>query len=208
MTDSGAVQQTWILTGSPENYAATRERGFTLIGMKERRRRQAEQMVPGDRIVLYLTRVKAFGGSLLLTSDMFEDRAKVWPGKPGAADPYPWRFESRPEIVLDEEQWLPPSACGPARARRQVAGRALDARLPGAAAHGVRARLGAAARGDGGAALHSGRMSFQKRVRELAAGAADGRASRRWRWCSRWSLPWYQKSFVPTGQERSSCRTA
>ena len=107
MTDSGAVQQTWILTGSPENYAATRERGFTLIGMKERRRRQAEQMVPGDRIVLYLTRVKAFGGSLLLTSDMFEDRAKVWPGKPGAADPYPWRFESRPEIVLDEAQWLP-----------------------------------------------------------------------------------------------------
>jgi hypothetical protein len=99
--------QTWILTGSPENYAATRERGFTLIGMKERRRRQAEQMVPGDRIVLYLTRVKAFGGSMLLTSDMFEDRAKVWPGKPGAADAYPWRFEAEPEIVLDEAEWLP-----------------------------------------------------------------------------------------------------
>jgi hypothetical protein len=46
---------TWILTGSPENFAVTRERGFTLIGMKEGRRRQAESMVPGDRIVLYLT---------------------------------------------------------------------------------------------------------------------------------------------------------
>jgi hypothetical protein len=43
---------TWILTGSPENFAVTRERGFTLIGMKEGRRRQAESMAPGDRVVL------------------------------------------------------------------------------------------------------------------------------------------------------------
>jgi hypothetical protein len=33
---------TWILTGSPENYAATAERGYRLIGMKERRRLPAE----------------------------------------------------------------------------------------------------------------------------------------------------------------------
>jgi hypothetical protein len=98
---------TWILTGSPENFAATRERGFTLIGMKERRRRMAEAMVPGDRIVFYLTRVAAFAGSVRLTSDMFEDRTKVWPGKPGNPDPYPWRFESEPELVLDEPEWLP-----------------------------------------------------------------------------------------------------
>ena len=51
-----AAAQTWILTGSPENHAATRDRGYTLIGMKERRRRMAEAMEPGDRIVLYLTR--------------------------------------------------------------------------------------------------------------------------------------------------------
>jgi hypothetical protein len=30
--------KTWILTGSPENFDATREHGFRLIGMKERRR--------------------------------------------------------------------------------------------------------------------------------------------------------------------------
>jgi hypothetical protein len=93
---------TWILTGSPENYEATRALGFTLIGMKERRRRQAESMLPGDRIVLYLTQVKAFAGSMRLVSDMFEDRTPVWPGKPGNPDPYPWRFEAEPELVLDE----------------------------------------------------------------------------------------------------------
>ncbi len=96
------AKRTWILTGSPENYAATRELGFTLIGMKERRRRMAESMLPGDRIVLYLTRVKAFAGSMRLVSDMFEDRTPVWPGKPGNPDPYPWRFEAEPELVLDD----------------------------------------------------------------------------------------------------------
>lgn len=98
---------TWVLTGSTDNYAATRERGFTLIGMKERRRLQAQQMEPGDRIVLYLTKVMAFAGSVRITSELFEDREPVWPGKPGNPDPYPWRFETEPEIVLDEDEWLP-----------------------------------------------------------------------------------------------------
>ena len=53
-----AEPRTWILTRSPENHAATAERGYTLIGMKERRRRI-------------------------------------------------WRFECEPELVLDEEDWLP-----------------------------------------------------------------------------------------------------
>ena len=99
--------KTWILTGSPENFAATRDLGFTLVGMKEGRRRMAEQMAPGDRIVFYLTRVAAFGASITLTGEMFEDRAKVWPGKPGKPDAYPWRFESEPELVLEEDDWLP-----------------------------------------------------------------------------------------------------
>ena len=99
--------RTWILTGSPENFAATREHGFSVIGMKEGRRRMAEQMEPGDTIVFYLTKVMAFAASVTITGEMFEDRTKIWPGKPGKADPYPWRFETRPEIVLDEDAWVP-----------------------------------------------------------------------------------------------------
>ena len=34
-----ADPRTWILTGSPENYAATREHGFAVIGLKERNRK-------------------------------------------------------------------------------------------------------------------------------------------------------------------------
>jgi hypothetical protein len=98
--------KTWILTGSPENFAATRERGFRLIGMKERRRNQALEIEPGDRIVFYLTQVGRFAGSARIAGALFEDRSPVWPGKPGTPDPYPWRFPTEPEVVLDEEEWV------------------------------------------------------------------------------------------------------
>jgi hypothetical protein len=100
-------QTNWVLTGSPENFAATRERGFKVIGMKEGRRRMAEQVEPGDRIFFYLTKVQEFAAAVRVTGEMFEDRAKIWPGKPGKVDPYPWRFETEPEIVLADDDRVP-----------------------------------------------------------------------------------------------------
>lgn len=100
------MPKTWILTGSLDNFRATREHGFKLIGVKEGRRGMAEQIEPGDRIVFYVTGVQAFGGIVRVTGEMFEDRAKVWPGKPGNPDPYPWRFETEPETVLDEDDFV------------------------------------------------------------------------------------------------------
>lgn len=99
--------KTWVLTGSLDNFRATREREFRLIGAKEKRRRIAEQIAPGDEIVFYVTGVQAFGGMVRVTSEMFEDREKVWPGKPGKVDSYPWRFETEPIVVLDEDRFVP-----------------------------------------------------------------------------------------------------
>ncbi len=98
---------TWVLTGSLENFRATREHNFRLIGAKEKRRRIAERIEPGDAIVFYVTGVQAFGGVVRATSKMFEDREPVWPGKPGKADAYPWRFETAPVVVLDEDRLVP-----------------------------------------------------------------------------------------------------
>jgi len=100
-------RKTWVLTGSLDNFRATREHGFGLIGAKEGRRRMAEDIEPGDEIVFYVTGVQAFGGIVRVTSEMFEDREKVWPGKPGKVDPYPWRFKTEPVQVLDEERFVP-----------------------------------------------------------------------------------------------------
>ena len=97
----------WVLTGSLDNFRATAEQDFRVIGMKERRRRLAEQVEMGDIIVFYVTGVQAFAGTVHVTGDMYEDRTKIWPGKPGAPDPYPWRFETEPLLILPEEEFVP-----------------------------------------------------------------------------------------------------
>lgn len=101
------MAKTWVLTGSIDNFRVTRERDFRVIGAKEGRRRMAEQIEPGDRIVFYVTGVQAFGGVVRVTGEMYEDRAKIWPGKKGKPDAYPWRFETEPEAVLEEDDFVP-----------------------------------------------------------------------------------------------------
>lgn len=98
--------QTWILTGSVENFRASREQGFGLVGLKEGRRRLAEQLEPGDRVIFYVTKVQAFGAIARITGELYEDRSQIWPGKPGKRDDYPWRFEAQPELVLEEEDFV------------------------------------------------------------------------------------------------------
>jgi len=97
---------TWILTASPENHEATAAQDFSVIGLKERNRNRALEIEHGDRIVLYLTRVMRFAASIRVTGDLYEGREKIWPGKPGKADAYPWRFATEPELVLAEPEWL------------------------------------------------------------------------------------------------------
>jgi predicted RNA-binding protein len=104
VSDSG---KTWVLTGSVENFRATRERDFRVIGAKEGRRGMAEQIEPGDEIVFYVTKRQAFGGIVRVTGEMYEDRTKIWPGKPGKVDAYPWRFETEPVLVLEEDDFVP-----------------------------------------------------------------------------------------------------
>jgi predicted RNA-binding protein len=99
--------KSWVLTGSLENFRINIERGFDLIGFKERRRRQAEEMEPGDEIFFYVTGVQAFGGIAKVKSEMFEDRSRIWPGKKGKPEIYPWRVEAEPVLILPEERFVP-----------------------------------------------------------------------------------------------------
>lgn len=102
-----AAGNTWILTGSLENFQINVDRGFDLIGFKERRRRQAEQFEPGDEVVFYVTGVQAFGGIARVSSEMFEDRSRIWPAKRGKEEIYPWRVEAEPVVVLPEDEFVP-----------------------------------------------------------------------------------------------------
>jgi predicted RNA-binding protein len=99
---------TWILTGSLENFRINVERGFDVIGFKERRRLQAAEFEPGDEIVFYVTGVQAFGGVARVRSEMFEDRTPIWPqGKKKHPEEYPWRVEAEPVAILEENAFVP-----------------------------------------------------------------------------------------------------
>jgi len=103
-----AANRAWILTGSLENFRVTVERGFDVIGIKERRRRQATALAPGDEIVFYVTGVQAFGAIAKVRSAMFEDRTPIWPqGAKRKPEAYPWRVEAEPMVVLEEAEFIP-----------------------------------------------------------------------------------------------------
>jgi predicted RNA-binding protein len=100
--------RTWVLTGSLDNFRVNVERGFDVIGLKERRRRQAEELEPGDEVVFYVTGVQAFGGIARLRSEMFEDRDPIWPtNEKKQPEDYPWRVAAEPVTVLAEEDFVP-----------------------------------------------------------------------------------------------------
>ena len=100
--------QTWIYTGDLTNFSINVERGFDVVGFKERRRKQALEFEPGDEIVFYVTGVQAFGGIVRVTSKMFEDRSPIWPqGKKKHPEDYPWRVHAEPVAILDPDAFVP-----------------------------------------------------------------------------------------------------
>jgi hypothetical protein len=109
MTTAEPTANYWIIVGSIDNFRKTRELGFTVQGMKSRHRKKAEKMAPGDRIAYYVTGLKAFAGTATITSPYFESHDRIWLSKDPkkAADDYPFRVEIEPDIVLDEDDFLP-----------------------------------------------------------------------------------------------------
>lgn len=101
-------QNYWIIVGSPDNFAKTRELGFTLQGIKSRHRKKAEKMHPGDKIIYYVTGKKAFAGISTITSDYFESHERIWESmdpKKDAED-YPFRVRIESDLILADDQFV------------------------------------------------------------------------------------------------------
>src|SRR4051794_11721767 len=180
------------MTGSLENFRINAERGFDVIGFKEGRRRQAEQMAPGDEIVFYVTGVQEFGGIARVTSAMYEDPTPVWPGTKAAQkmkkhpEPYPWRVAAEPVVVLEEEDVAGAGELGGELARAgewpaERGPRPFRGRLPAAPDHGggrLRGRLGAPPPPRPCARSEKASLSGPPRPGGRASRCGDGSASR------------------------------
>ena len=109
MANAAREPHYWIIVGSPENFRRTAERGFTVQGMKSRHRKKAERMAPSDKIVYFLTRLKAFAGIATVASPSFESHERIWEsGDPKkAAEDYPARVEISPDVILADDDFVP-----------------------------------------------------------------------------------------------------
>src|SRR3990172_7698015 len=82
------------------------QRGFDIFGFKSPRRSEVSGMRPGDRLVFYLTKIMKFGGIAEVTSEYFEDHAKVFRSEKKPGEDYPFRVKVKPVVILQPDQYL------------------------------------------------------------------------------------------------------
>jgi len=88
---------------TPETWAAFREHGATISGFRERQRKTAERIKPGDKFLCYLVRLSRWCGILEVKSQMFTDSSPIFSNP----DPFVIRFNVTPTVQLDLEQSIP-----------------------------------------------------------------------------------------------------
>lgn len=102
----GRALQYWMVVSSPDNLRKTREHGWSIQGLKSRHRRRVETMRVGDRVLYYVTGRMGFAATVTVASPMYEDHTPIWRSARRDED-YPWRVHIRPDVVLDEADWVP-----------------------------------------------------------------------------------------------------
>ena len=119
MPDTGTKY--WIVVSSVDNWQRTKDLGFTIQGLKSRHRKKAEQMRPGDKIVYYVTGIKAFAGVATITSDYFEESEPIWVSGNAkkAGEEYPFRVRIEPDLAGDCKHRPDPAALGIGRHGRR-----------------------------------------------------------------------------------------
>ncbi len=95
----------WMFVESLENFAITKDLGFTLHGLGPKYRRRAERMRPDDRVVFYVSGLRKWTATATITSRYFEDSTPIWKSV-GRDNGYPYRVNLAPDIVVDETDYI------------------------------------------------------------------------------------------------------
>jgi hypothetical protein len=88
---------------TPETWSAFRNYGGTISGFRERQRKTAERIQPGDIFLCYLVRVSRWCGVLRVNSTAFTDSTPIF----SEPDPFIVRFRVTSRVLLDLEQSVP-----------------------------------------------------------------------------------------------------
>jgi hypothetical protein len=88
---------------TPETWDAFRAHGAAISGFRERQRKTADRIKPGDRFICYLVRLSRWCGILEVTSEAFTDHAPIF----ADPDPFTVRFKVKPIVTLDIDKSIP-----------------------------------------------------------------------------------------------------
>jgi EVE domain len=88
---------------TPETWAAFRKNGSGISGFREKQRKTAERIEPGDVFLCYMVRLSRWCGVLEVTSKHFTDTKPIF----SDPDPFVVRFQVKPLVQLDLEQSIP-----------------------------------------------------------------------------------------------------
>src|SRR5262249_23170122 len=102
----------WMIVTSPENFATTRRRRFTVQGVKRRHARLAARIAPGDGVCWYVTGAGRFAAVAAVASPGFEGTTPLWVSV-GQPDAYPWRFRLSRARAVDPQRGPAASTLAP-----------------------------------------------------------------------------------------------
>ncbi len=85
----------WIDLFTGTTWDQFQKAGAHITGFRERQRKRAKKVQPGDIFLCYLTGVKMWVGLLEVTSEMYEDDSQLW-----TEEVFPIRLRVKPLVML------------------------------------------------------------------------------------------------------------
>lgn len=95
----------WMVSATLEEYEAIKDKGFRVYGMGSKYRRRVQRMQPNDRMLLYVRQLRKWTATVSVASEYYEDRTSGGSAK-GRGGGYPFRVRIKPDILLNEEEYI------------------------------------------------------------------------------------------------------
>ena len=94
----------WMINCNEPNFNITRELGFNSQGLKGEYRRKVQRVEPGDRVIFYVTGIRAFTATATVTRGYEETDSSPWIAE--GKTPWLYQIGIKPDVVLDYSQYI------------------------------------------------------------------------------------------------------
>ena len=101
----------WMIVSNAQNFRITQDLGFTVQGLKLQQKRKLQRVGSGDRVLFYVSGIRRFTATATVTSSYFQEETPIW--DPEGCDSWPYRIQIKPEIALDDAQYIDANLLAP-----------------------------------------------------------------------------------------------